>query len=184
MLPTGSRRRFAPRLIDTAATIRLPAHMVSLLVKWRRAERVRVRELGRLPTFDEVASFLGLSEKQKSMVAKARQARQLNLESDSRGEATNWLCDAAPDRQSGEATLEADEERAIVSHRMGCLDRCERTVLALRYGLEGECLTFKEIGNRLGFSREWVREIERRSIRKLSTTCSDPPGGLRLGGWS
>ena len=58
-------------LINTSATIRLPAHMVGLLTKWRRAERSLCRELGRAPSFDEVASHLGLSESQKSLVAKA-----------------------------------------------------------------------------------------------------------------
>src|SRR5260221_636229 len=49
-------------LINTSATIRLPAHMVGLLTKWRRAERALTPEFGYPPTFDEVASFLHLSE--------------------------------------------------------------------------------------------------------------------------
>ena len=68
-------------LINTTSTIRLPAHMVGLLTKWRRSERALCRELGRTPSFNEVASHLGLSETQKFLVAKALQARQLKLES-------------------------------------------------------------------------------------------------------
>ena len=51
--------------------------------------------------------------------------------------------------------------------RMGRLDDRERAILALRYGLEGEPLTLKEIGRRLGITREWVRKIERRALAKL-----------------
>ena len=68
-------------LINTTSTIRLPAHMVGLLTKWRRAARSLYREEGRAPTFDEDASVLGLSDTQKSLVSKAVQARQLKLES-------------------------------------------------------------------------------------------------------
>ena len=56
----------------------------------------------------------------------------------------------------------ADEERAIVLDRMSRLDAREQTVLTLRYGLEGECLSLTEIGRRLGLCRVWVHEIELR----------------------
>src|SRR5277367_226764 len=64
-------------LINTTSTIRLPAHMVGLLTKWRRSERELGRNLGRSPSFDEVAVSLGLTDAQKGLVEKARQARQL-----------------------------------------------------------------------------------------------------------
>src|SRR3954469_5006615 len=70
-------------LINTAATIRLPAHMVNLLTKWRRAERALTRELGCTPTTDQVAVALGLTDTQRILVEKARRARQLRLESGS-----------------------------------------------------------------------------------------------------
>ncbi len=57
-------------LINTTAAIRLPAHMVGLLTKWRRAEQALCRQAGRAPSFDEIASFLGLSEAQKVLVAR------------------------------------------------------------------------------------------------------------------
>ena len=77
-------------LINTTSTIRLPAHMVGLLTKWRRAERALCRERGYSPSFNEVASLLGLSEAQKSLVAKAHQARQLKLESSVATETGRW----------------------------------------------------------------------------------------------
>ena len=68
-------------LINTTSTIRLPAHMVGLLTKWRRAERALSREAGRAASFDEIASSLQLSEAQKTLVTRALDARRLRLES-------------------------------------------------------------------------------------------------------
>ena len=164
-------------LINTTPTIRLPAHMVSLLTKWRRAERSLCRERGREPTFAEVASLLGLSETQKSLVAKAHHARQLKLESSVVGEHDNWSPVGSSDRdEAPESGLEADDERRILMDRLGLLEERERTVLALRYGLDGEVpLTLKEIGRRLGVTREWARKIELKAVRKLDADSAEVP---------
>ncbi len=168
-------------LINTTSTIRLPAHMVGLLTKWRRAERTLNRELGRAPIFSEVAEFLGLTEAQKVLVEKACQARQLKLESGMHGESTHWTPDESRDPADGpESSLEAEDERRILARRMNLLDPRERTILALRYGLGGEQpLTLKEIGRRLGVTREWVRKIELRAIRKLDARNDAPAAEAR-----
>ena len=125
-----------------------------------------------------MASFLGLSEAQKSLVAKAHQARQLKLESSVAAETGRWSPVDSSDRyESPGASLEADDERRILLNRMERLDNRERTILALRYGLEGESpLTLKEIGRRLGVTREWVRKIELRALRKLDPEHEDDLG--------
>ena len=164
-------------LINTTSTIRLPAHMVGLLTKWRRAERVLCREAGRTPTFEEIAAFLGLSETQRILVASAQQARQLKLESGVAGNVHPWSPDDSVDRhETPESMLEADDERELLLRRMDRLDARERAILALRYGLEGELpQTLKEIGRRLGVTREWVRKIELRAIRKLDDRIAGMP---------
>lgn len=156
-------------LINTTSTIRLPAHMVGLLTKWKRAERSIYREQGRAASFGEVAGALGLREAQKSLLAKACQARALKLQSGLSAENSRWSPEESRDhREPPEALLEAAEERHALLSRMERLDHRERTILALRYGLEGELpLTLKEIGRRLGVTREWVRKIELRAVRKL-----------------
>ncbi len=156
-------------LINTTATIRLPAHMVGLLTRWRRAERVLYRQDGRMPSFDELATFLGLTETQKGLVAKAHQARHLKLESAIGTGLGRWSPEETMNRSEAvDSMLEADEERMMLLNRLDRLDQRERTVLALRYGLEGEApLTLKEIGRRLGVTREWVRKIEIRAVRRL-----------------
>jgi len=165
-------------LINTTSTIRLPAHMVGILTKWRRAERTLCRERGCTPSFAEVASFLGLSEAQKSLVAKAHQARQLKLENSVAAETGRWSpVDSSGRYESPGASLEADDERRILLNRLERLDSRERTILALRHGLEGESpLTLWEIGRRLGITREWVRKIELRALRKLLDEREDVLG--------
>ncbi len=156
-------------LINTTSTIRLPAHMVGLLSKWRRAERALYRENGQTPSFSDVATLLGLSETQKFLVARACKARQVKLESSMAPDPGQWLPLEEWDQyKPPEAILEADDDRLTLLRRMERLEPRERTILNLRYGLEGEVpLTLKEIGRRLGVTREWVRKIELRAVRKL-----------------
>ena len=165
-------------LINTTSTIRLPAHMVGLLTKWRRAERTLYREWGRVPNFDELSSFLGLSETQKSLVAKAHRARHLKLESGIVAGAGHWSPEELGNRHEPvESMMEAEEDKEMLLHRLERLELRERTVLALRYGLEGELpLTLKEIGRRLGVTREWVRKIEIRAVRQLHNNEDDDRG--------
>ncbi len=167
-------------LINTTATIRLPAHMVGLLTKWRRSERALTKEFGYSPTFDQIAVSLGLTDSQKSLVEKARRARQLRLESGGGEEGGSWSPDeSAAEREAPDAVLEADDERQDLMRRLERLDARERAILALRFGLEGELpLTLKEVGRRLGVTREWVRKIEIRAVRKLDDReASDSSAG-------
>lgn len=156
-------------LINTSATIRLPAHMIGLLTKWRRAERALCRQLGRGASFNEVADAIGLTESQKTLVARAHQARQLKLENNITAPARRGLSwGSIGNYTPTDATLEANDEWRILLGRMGRLEPRERAILILRYGLEGESVqTLKEIGRRLGVTREWVRKIEIRAVRKL-----------------
>jgi RNA polymerase primary sigma factor len=156
-------------LMNTTCTIRLPAHMVGLLTKWRRAEQTLARDLGKSPTCEEVASVLGLSDTQKSLVGQARQARRFKLNKNESLETTRRAPGEYWNRGDGfEATFEADDEWRILLQRMQRLEKRECTILKLRYGLRGEePLTLKEIGRRLGVTREWVRRIELRALHKL-----------------
>ncbi len=155
-------------LITTTSTIRLPARMVRLLTKWRRAELSLYRESGRDPNFDEIASLLRLSESQKTTMAKAHRARRVTLGGPATGEARHWSPDGAIRRTTPDATLEADEQRDILLRWMDCLKARERATLELLYGLEGEGpLTLQAIGRRLGVTRQWVRKLHARALRKL-----------------
>lgn len=163
-------------LINTTATIRLPAHMVGLLTKWRRCERALSRELGRTPNFNEIASRLELSETQRFLLAKALRARHLKQESCATLE-TAWRSSSgsSESEESPHVFLEKSDELDTLWDRIERLDAREQMILALRYGLKGESpLTLKEIGRRLGVTREWVRKIEVRAMRKLENRGGTP----------
>ena len=168
-------------LLNTTTTIRLPAHMVGLLTKWRRAEKTLRRDLGREPSPERVADALGLSAAQRVMVESAFRAKRLRLDADrSRDEDEGgWSSDDAVDgHASAEVTVEAAEARDDVRRRLSRLDDRERTIVALRFGLDGHPpTTLKEIGRQLGVTREWVRKIEARAVRKLNDT-DEVGGGL------
>jgi RNA polymerase primary sigma factor len=156
-------------LHNTTTTIRVPAHMVRLLSKWRRAEQALILATGRAPSFDEVAAALGLSEEQKGLVVKARHAGRLRLESGLPDEEGSGSAEKAVDDHDGPlALLEAVEEREALRQRLDRLDSRERTILSWRYGLGAEPpMTLKEIGHRLGLTKEWVRKIARDALAKL-----------------
>lgn len=166
-------------LTNTTATIRLPAHMVTLLSKWRKAERALFRELGRAPSFDQVAVTLGLTDAQRVLVERARQASQLRLEG---GDGENgWSPDeASDDREAPDAALEAADERRQILARLDRLDERERKVVSLRFGLAGDDpMTLKEVGQLLGVTREWARKIEARAVRKLDGDAPPEPARPR-----
>lgn len=157
-------------LTNTAAVIRLPAHMVGLLGRWRRSERVLARDLGRDPTFHEIADLLDLTAVQRELVSHALKTRHLVREGHQRMDGqTVWSCEETSDpRPPQVAECEVDEERRALRGRLDRLDPRERMVVSLRFGLDGERpLTLQEVGRRLGVTREWVRKIEMRAVRKL-----------------
>jgi RNA polymerase primary sigma factor len=163
-------------LTNTTATIRLPAHMVGLLTKWRRAERALCREFGAPPSAEQVAVALGLTDAQRVLVERAQRASQLRLESGGGDEGGTWSPDeSSDDGAAPDALLEAADERRSLLRRLERLDDRERTIVALRFGLEGELpMTLKEVGKRLGVTREWVRKIEIQAVRKLDDDHDAP----------
>ncbi len=157
-------------LTNTTSTIRLPAHMVGMLGRWKRNERILRREMGREPTFQEIADATKLTPVQREMVRHALETRHLIREGHRELDAENaWSCDETSDhRPSHESEFEAAEERLAIRQRLDRLDERERMVVCLRFGLDGDQpLTLQEVGRRLGVTREWVRKIELRAVKKL-----------------
>ena len=163
-------------LTNTTATIRLPAHMVGLLTKWRRAERALSKELGQAPTDEQIAVSLGLTEGQRGLIDHARRASAIRLECAGSSEESGWSADESPDRrESADSIIQAADEQDHLLRRLDRLDDRERMIVCLRYGLKDKPpLTLKEVGKRLGVTREWVRKIEIRAVKKLDDTYVAP----------
>jgi RNA polymerase primary sigma factor len=153
-------------LCEKGSAIRLPEGMLGLLKRWRRAEWALGRDLGRKPTFDEVAANLGLKQARRMHVARALESgRFLPMGPTEEGPDAEVLAEA--DSPRVDARLEIEEECALARRLMGRLEPRERTVVMLRFGLEGEEETLEQIGQRLGVTRERVRQLEAGALRKL-----------------
>jgi len=157
-------------LVNTAKTIRIPAYMVELLAKWRRAANKLTDELGRPPTHEEVARVLGLPKKKLNIIKKA--IRVYNSTPQSEQADGTWSIDEMlEDGRSKTPDLEMVDSDDL-THVMGLLDKMDKreaTVLRMRFGLDDEePKTLKEIGESLGLTRERVRQIESEALAKLS----------------
>jgi RNA polymerase primary sigma factor len=155
-------------VIKTGKTIRLPAYMNELLVKWRRANAILQDKLGRAPTNEEIAARLNLSKKKLAIIQKA--IRIYNAAPQEDGDGTVSIDETLFDENSRtpQANMqEADDLRQVMG-LLGQMDQREAKVLRLRFGLDGEDpKTLKEIGDRLGLTRERVRQIETEALAKL-----------------
>ena len=163
-------------LINSAKTIRIPAYMVELLSKWRRASVRLSDELKRNPTPEEVARVLGLPKRKLPIIKKAIQIYNSTPQTD-QADAGWSLGEMVMDermRSPDQELLESD----VLSHvrqMMQDLDEREAAVLRMRFGLENtEPHTLKEIGEKLGLTRERVRQIETEALKRLGDGLRDP----------
>lgn len=163
-------------LINSAKTIRIPAYMVELLSKWRRASIRLTEELKRNPTPEEVARLLGLPKRKLPIIKKAIQIYNSTPQTDQAD--SGWsLGEMVMDERSRspEDTLLENDVMSQIKTMMGDLDEREFSVLKMRFGLENtEPHTLKEIGEQLGITRERVRQIETEALKKLGDGLRDP----------
>ncbi len=163
-------------LINSAKTIRIPAYMVELLSKWRRASSRLAEELGRTPTPEEVARVLGLPRKKLPIIKKAIRIYNLTPQTD-QAEAGWSLGEMVMDERarSPEEELLEHDNLTHVMRQLRTMDPREATVLRMRFGLDdSEPRTLKEIGERLGLTRERVRQIETEALAKLAESLEGP----------
>jgi len=163
-------------LINCAKTIRIPAYMVELLSKWRRASARLNEELSRTPTPEEIARVLGLPKKKLPIIKKAIRIYNSTPQTDQAD--TGWsLGEMVMDERmkSPEDELLEHDVLKYVREMLATMDAREATVLRLRFGLDDSPpRTLKEIGEQLGLTRERVRQIETEALGKLSEGLKDP----------
>jgi len=159
-------------LTNTAKTIRLPAYMVELLTKWRRATAELQEELGRAPSEDEVARRLNLSKKKLAIIRKAIRVYNAAPQSDQADSGYSFdesLMDGHA--RTPDADMSQTDDLKQVLDLLETLDPREAAVLRMRFGLDDdEPKTLKEIGERLGLTRERVRQIQSEALSKLSAS--------------
>jgi len=157
-------------LVNTAKTIRIPAYMVELLSKWRRATLRLQDELGRTPTQEEIARSLDLPKKKLNIIKKA--IRVYNSVPQTEQQDSTWsLGEMVTDERTKTPDTEMVEADDLthVMELLQTMDQREATILRMRFGLDDEePKTLKEIGESLGLTRERVRQIESEALSKLA----------------
>lgn len=163
------RQAITRAIADQARTIRVPVHMVETINKLNRVQRQITQELNREPTEKELAERLGISEEKVREVMKISQ-EPVSLETPIGEEEDTHLGDFVPDERmmSPEEYANAKMLKEELDSVLYTLTEREEKVLRLRFGLEdGQCRTLEEVGQKFGVTRERIRQIEAKALRKL-----------------
>ena len=153
-------------LVNSAKTIRIPAYMVELLSKWRRASAKLTEELNRTPTPEDIARELGIPKKKLRIVKKAITLYNATPQAEQEDSGLT-LGDIVPDERTRgpEDELINSDNLVHVSRLLDEMEPREATILRMRFGLDdSEPQTLKEIGEALGLTRERVRQIESEAL--------------------
>jgi len=163
------RQAITRAIADQARTIRIPVHMVETINKLIRVSRQLLQELGREPTPDEVAKELGMPADKVREIMKIAQ-EPVSLETPIGEEEDSHLGDFIPD-DDAPAPAEAAAFTLLKEQLMDVLDTLtprEEKVLRLRFGLDdGRARTLEEVGKEFKVTRERIRQIEAKALRKL-----------------
>ena len=163
------RQAITRAIADQARTIRVPVHMVEVINKATRCNRKLVQELGREPTVDEIAAELGLPV-EKIIEANRTAADTLSLDTPVGDEEDTSIGSFVEDERTpgpADATSNALLAEALKEILDTLTDR-EADVLRMRFGMaDGRTHTLEEVGQIFGVTRERIRQIENKAIRKL-----------------
>ena len=163
------RQAITRSIADQARTIRIPVHMVETINKLIRVSRQLLKEQGREPTPDEIAAEMGISVEKVREILKIAQ-EPVSLETPIGEEEDSHLGDFIPDDDApapAEAAAFSMLKEQLVDV-LGTLTEREQKVLKLRFGLEdGRARTLEEVGKKFDVTRERIRQIEAKALRKL-----------------
>jgi RNA polymerase primary sigma factor len=163
------RQAITRAISDQARTIRVPVHMIEIINKLSRASRRLVQELGREPTSEEVARRMDIPVAKVRKVLKIAQ-QPISLETPIGEEADSRLRDIIEDPggvSPGEAMISVDLKRQT-AHVLRTLTPREASIIRMRFGLEdGTERTLEEVGENFQVTRERIRQIEAKALRKM-----------------
>ncbi|MDI6603843.1 MAG: RNA polymerase sigma factor RpoD [Thermoanaerobacteraceae bacterium] len=163
------RQAITRAIADQARTIRIPVHMVETINKLIRVSRQLLQELGREPTPEEIAEEMDITVEKVREIMKIAQ-EPVSLETPIGEEEDSHLGDFIPD-EDAPAPAEAAAFTMLKEQLIDVLDSLtprEEKVLKLRFGLEdGRARTLEEVGKEFNVTRERIRQIEAKALRKL-----------------
>ena len=163
------RQAITRALADQARTIRVPVHMVETINKMARIQRQMTLELNHEPSEEELAEKMGISVDKVREVMKISQD-PISLDIPIGEEEDSHFGDFVPDKTSMSPEDYATNEilKEQIKEVLKTLQKREQEVLELRFGLlDGTCYTLEEVGKRFNVTRERIRQIEAKALRKL-----------------
>jgi RNA polymerase primary sigma factor len=157
-------------LINGVQPVHIPAYMVEMIAKWRQAVDAFVEKNGQQPSLEDLAEIMEIPLKKAKIIrraVKAFTARTQSADGDDGLSVTELLADEkTPEPQQ---QLFSESEASLIQELLGKIDEREARILRLRFGLDNEeAMTLKDIGERVGLTRERVRQIEAGALRKLN----------------
>ena len=163
------RQAISRALGDQSRTIRIPANMVELLSKVRHGSAELLQALRREPTEQEIADHLGIElEKVQTVMDMAQATTSLDLAVDDDGETTmgDLIADTGAENPYHNMVKEANAQ--IVEAVLATLSNKEADILRMRFGIGADKpMTLEEVGQHYGVTRERIRQVENKAIRKL-----------------
>jgi RNA polymerase primary sigma factor len=163
------RQAITRAVADQARTIRIPVHMVETINKMIRIQRQLVQDLGREPTLEEIANKMGITvEKVQNIQRIAKEP--ISLEAHVGEEEDSSLGDfiSDPNALTPHEFMLQEMVKQTLDEVLETLTDREEKVLRLRYGLfDGKNHTLEEVGREFGVTRERIRQIEAKALRKL-----------------
>lgn len=163
------RQAITRAIADQARTIRIPVHMVETINKLMRTSRKLMQDLGREPTPDEIGEAMGMEADRVREILKISQ-KTTSLETPIGDEDDSYLGDFIAD-ETQISPYDATSQRMLkenVDEVLNALSDREARVLKMRFGLNGgRQMTLEEVGQKFGVTRERIRQIEAKALRKL-----------------
>jgi len=163
------RQSISKAIIDKNKIVRLPAHIINKISKMKQTETLLMTELNRTPTIEEIASRMQVLP-QEVKELKDISLDTMSLDITLNDENDDTLADVVEDKkiETPSSALARKDLREQLLKVMDSLDPREKDVLIKRYGLiTGEPMTLEETGLELGLSRERIRQIEEKALRKM-----------------
>ena len=164
------RQAITRAIADQARTIRIPVHMVETINKLTRVQRQLVQELDREPTAEEIAERLGNISAEKVREIQKISMEPVSMETPIGEEDDSHLGDFIEDKHALSPDEYATNEllKDEINNVLMMLTERERKVIQLRFGLiDGRARTLEEVGKVFGVTRERIRQIEAKALRKL-----------------
>jgi RNA polymerase primary sigma factor len=164
------RQAVTRAIADQSRVIRLPVHVADLLSKIRSVSRALVRELGRDPSIDEIAGRMNMPPEKIRHVLEAS-IEPISLETPVGHEGDSTFEELIQDTffPSQMERIEAADLRAVSNEALSTLTPREEKIIRMRFGLDrsGKAHTLEEISRRFGVTRERIRQIESKALKKL-----------------